>query len=156
MPPKLKTAVPPEAMATQPDTPPDEIPPVPDLAEPEAPPKKKRGRAKAKAKASSPAKTKKGRPSKASVVTNEIAKNILVHPDVVDKVLGALEAVAVDTLKKNGVFRLNFITAKILTREAREATNKRVCGRDVSLKAKPARRALKLLPTKTFKQLVVE
>jgi hypothetical protein len=156
MPPKLKTTVPPDAMAAQPDTPPDEIPPETQcMAEPEAPPKKKRGRAKAKAKASSPAKTKKGRPSKASVVTNEIAKNILVHPDVVQKVLGALETVAVDTLNKNGVFRLNFITAKIHTREAREATSKNVCGRDVALKPRPARRALKVLPSKTFKQLVV-
>ena len=106
MPPKLKTAVPPDAMVTQPDTPPDDIPPETQrMAELETPPKKKRG-AKAKAKASSPAKTKKGRPSKAAAVTNEIAKNILVHPDVVQKVLDALEAIAVETLKKNGVFRL--------------------------------------------------
>jgi hypothetical protein len=154
MPPKLKTAVPPDAMVTQPDTPPDDIPPETQrMAELETPPKKKRG-AKAKAKASSPAKTKKGRPSKAAAVTNEIAKNILVHPDVVQKVLDALEAIAVETLKKNGVFRMTFITAKILTREAREATNKRVCGKDVALKAKPERRALKLTPSKTFKQLV--
>ena len=151
MPPKLKTAVPPEAMVTQPDTP-DEVPPETlCMAELETPPKKMRGRAKAKAKGSL---TKKGRPSTASVVTNGIAKKILVHPDVVQKVLGALEEIAVETLKKNGVFRLTFITAKILTREAREATNKRVCGRDVALKAKPERRALKLTPSKTFKQLV--
>ena len=80
MPPKLKTAVPPEALMTQPDTPPDEIPPETQcLAELEAHPKK-RGRAKAKAKGSL---TKKGRPSKASVVTNGIAKKCLVHPNVV-------------------------------------------------------------------------
>ena len=150
MPPKLKTAVPPEAMVTQPDTPPDDIPPETQcMAEPA--PKKKRGRAKAKAKGSL---TKKGRPSKASVVTNGIAKKSLVHPDVVDKVLGALEAVAVESLNKNGVFRLKFITAKILTREARDETSKNVCGKDVTLKARPKRRALKLTPSKIFKQLV--
>ena len=150
MPPKLKTAVPPEAMVTQPDTPPDEIPPETQCMA-ELAPKKKGGKAKAKSKASL---TKKGRPSKASVVTNGIAKKSLVHPDVVDKVLGALEAVAVESLNKNGVFRLNFITAKILTREARDETSKNVCGKDVTLKARPKRRALKLTPSKTFKQLV--
>ena len=149
MPPKVKSTHPPDAMTTQPDTPPDEIPPETQCMAELAP--KKRGRAKAKSKGSV---TKKGRPSKASVVTNGIAKKSLVHPDVVDKVLGALEAVAVDTLKKNGVFRLSFITAKILTEEAREATSKQVCGRDVALKAKPKRRVLKLLPTKTCKLLV--
>ena len=113
--------------------------------------KKKRGRAKAKAKGCL---TKKGRPSKATVVTNGIAKKSLVHPDVVDKVLGAIEAVAVESLNKNGVFRLNFITAKILTCEARDETSKNVCGKDVTLKARPKRRALKFMPTKTFKQLV--
>ena len=153
MPPKVKTTHPPDAMTTQPDTPPDEIPPETQCMA-ELAPKKKRGRAKAKAKASSQAKTKKGRPSKASAVTNAIANNILVHPDVVDKVLGSLEAVAVESLNKNGVFRLKFITAKILTREAREATSKNVCGKDVTLKARPKRRALKFMPTKTFKQLV--
>ena len=152
MPPKLKTAVPPEAMATQPDTPPDEVPPETQcMAEPEAPQKQKRVRAKAKAKGSL---TRKGRPSKASVVTNGIATKSLVHPDVVDKVPGALEAVAVESLNKNGVFRLNFITAKIHTRETRDETSKNVCGKDVTLKARPKRRALKLMPTKTFKQLV--
>ena len=155
MPPKVKSTHPPDAMTTQPDTPPDEIPPETQcMEEPEAPPKKKRGRAKAKAKASSQAKPKKGRPSKASAVTNAIANNILVHPDVVDKVLGSLEAVAVEPLQKNGVFRLKFITAKILTREARDETSKNVCGKDVTLKARPKRRALKLTPSKTFKQLV--
>ena len=148
--PKLKTAVPPEAMVTQPDTPLDEVPPETQCMA-ELAPKKKRVRVKATTKGSL---TKTGRPSNASVVTNGIAKKILVHPDVVQNVLGGLEEIAVETLKKNGVFRLTFITAKILTREAREATNKRVCGRDVALKAKPERRALKLTPSKTFKQLV--
>ena len=152
MPPKVKSTHPPDAMTTQPDTPPDEIPPETQCMAELAP--KKRGRAKAKAKASSQAKPKKGRPSKASAVTNAIANNILVHPDVVDKVLGSLEAVAVESLNKNGVFRLNFITAKILTREARDETSKNVCGKNVTLKARPKRRALKLTPSKTFKQLV--
>ena len=86
MPPKVKSTHPPDAMTTQPDTPPDEIPPETQCMA-ELAPKKKRGRAKAKAKASSQAKPKKGRPSKASAVTNAIANNILVHPDVVDKAL---------------------------------------------------------------------
>ena len=73
---------------------------------------------------------------------------------MVDKVLGSLEAVAVESLNKNGVFRLKFITAKIITREARDETSKNVCGKDVTLKARPKRRALKLTPSKTFKQLV--
>ena len=150
MPPKVKSTHPPDAMTTQPDTPPDEIPPETQCME-ELAPKKKRGRAKDKAKGSV---TKKGRPSKASVVTNGIAKKSLVHPDVVDKVLGAIEAVAAETLNKNGVFRLNFITAKMLTREARDETSKNVCGKDVTLKARPKRRALKVMPTKSFKQLV--
>ena len=95
MPPKLQTATPPEAMATQPDSPPEEPPETQGAAEPAKPPKKRRGKAKAKAKASA----SKGRPSIVALVKHAIAKKILMHPDMVQKVLDALDTVAAKCLK---------------------------------------------------------
>ena len=51
-------------------------------------------------------------------------------------------------MKERGVFRMNFMTARLRTRQAQKEACKRVGGRDVTAKAKPARRTLKLFPTK--------
>ena len=87
MPPKVRTATPPEAMATQPDSPPEEPPETQGAAEPAKPPKKRRGKAKAKAKASA----SKGRPRIVALVKHAIAEKVLMHPDVVQKFLDALD-----------------------------------------------------------------
>jgi len=154
MPPKVKSTQPLDAMATQPDSPPDEqtedMLETQRMPEGEAPTKRKRGRPKGKASTSQ---TNKGRPTKTALVKNLIPKNILVHPEVVQKVLGELENLCVETLKTKGIFRMSFITLKIRTREAREAGVKHLGGRDVTFKAKPERRSLNILPGKNLRQL---
>ena len=149
MPPKVRTAVPPVAMATQPDSPPDEPPETQRAAKPAEPPKKMRGKAHGKGKVPAG----KGRPSKVALVKHAIAKKILMHPDVVQKFLDALDTVAVDCLKTNALFRLKFITVRLRTQKACGASAKRVCGKDIQLKAKPERRTLKVTPAKCLKAL---
>ena len=149
MPPKVRTAVPPVAMAMQPDSPPDEPPETQRAAKPAEPPKKIRGKAHGKGKVPAG----KGRPSKVALVKHAIAKKILMHPDVVQKFLDALDTVAVDCLKTNALFRLKFITVRLRTQKACGASAKRVCGKDIQLKAKPERRTLKVTPAKCLKAL---
>ena len=133
MPPKIKT-ISPESMVTQPDSspedPPDDIPETQCVQGPEAQPKRKRGRPKGKAQAPTP---NKARPSKTALVKHVISKKILVHPEIVQKVINELENLCVDTVKTKGVFRMSFLTVKLRTREAREAGVKRMGGEDVAL-----------------------
>ena len=149
MPPKVRTAVPPAAMAAPPDSPPEEPPATHWAAAPAAQPKKRRGKAKGKAMASA----RRGRPSNVALVKHAIAKKILMHPDMVQKVLDALDTVAVECLKTNALFRLNFITVRLRTQKACGASEKRVCGKDIQLKAKPERNTLKVTPGKCLKEL---
>ena len=88
----------------------------------------------------------------ASLVAMEISNDVEIHPYVVQRVLDSLETTAVLALKVRGVFRMAFMTARLRTRQAQKETGKRVGGRDVTVKAKPERRALKLTPTKYLKQ----
>ena len=76
-----------------------------------------------------------------------------MHPDVVQQILDALDTVAVECLKTNCMFRMNFITFRIRTQKARGASTKRVCGKYIQLKAKPERRTLKTTPAKCLKAL---
>ena len=104
--------------ATQAD-PPAEKPPEEELEtqctpDPDAPPKKNRGRPKAKASA-----TTKRRRKQAPLVNNVISKNILVHPHIVQQVLNELEKVCVENVKTKNVFRTRFFNVKL--REARDA-----------------------------------
>ena len=78
---------------------------------------------------------------------------VLTQSVVVQKFLDALDTVAVECLKTNGLFRMNFITFRIRTQKARGASTKRVCGKDIQLKAKPERRTLKATPAKCLKAL---
>ena len=155
MPPKVKSL---EVMATQPteeDTQvtqsiPDEqvtqnaAPSQPEeaaAATPQTPPKRvdsKNGKAS----------SKKVRPTMASLVAMEISNDVEIHPYVVQRILDSLEKTAVNSLNERGVFRMTFMTARLRTRQAQKETDKRVSGRDVTVKAKPARRTLKLFPTK--------
>ena len=153
MPPKVKSL---EVMATQPteeDTQatqsiPDEQvtqapsqPEEPAAATPQTPPKRvgsKNGKAS----------SKKVRPTMASLVAMEISNDVEIHPYVVQRILDSLEKTAVTSLNERGVFRMTFMTARLRTRQAQKETDKRVGGRDVTVKAKPARRTLKLFPTK--------
>ncbi len=161
MPPKVKCAAL-EAMATQPteETQPTQSVPdeqmTPAAVQPEdqeaaAPtpqtPPKQAGR-NGKAGSSS----KKVRPTMASVVAMEISNDVEIHPYVVQRILDSLEKTAVLALKERGVFRMTFMTARLRTRQAQKETGKRVCGRDVTLKAKPERLTLKVTPTKYLRQ----
>ena len=133
MPPKVRTAaLPPHAMASQPDYSP-EMPESQSVTESEKPPKKKKKSVKAKGKTNN--KAREGRPSKVTLVKNAIAKRMLVHPEKVQQFIEALDTVAVEFLKTNKVFRLNFLTVRVHTIPAREAGPKRVFGKDVVLKA---------------------
>ena len=148
MPPKVKSALAPEPMPTQPDSP--EMPDTQSLTESEKPPKKKKKSASAKGKKKN--KSREGRPSKVTLVKNASAKNMLVHPQKVQQFIEALDSVAVEFLKTNKVFRLNFLTVRLHTIPAREAGQKRVFGRDITLKALPERRTLRLTPSNALKK----
>ena len=146
MPPKVRSAaLPPHAIATQ---------EVPDEAQGLANPKdsqKKKKRPKGNVKASK--KPRKGRQSQVSLVKHAIAKKVSWHPDEVQKFLTALDEVAIEFLETTGVLRLHFVTVKLRTIPAREATQKRVFGKDYTVAARPARRRLKLTAAKCLKQL---
>ena len=150
MPPKVRTAAfPPHAMATQPES-----PDMPDEAQGLAKPKdsqKKKKRPKGNMKASK--KRRKGRHSQVSLVKHAIAKKVSWHPDEVQKFLNALDEVAMEFLETKGVLRLHFVTVRLRTIPAREATQKRVFGKNVVIAARPARRSLKLTAAKCLKQL---
>ena len=151
MPPKVKTALAPESMPTQPDYSPE----MPDTqsvteSEKEKPPKKKKKSAKAKGKTKN--KSRDGRPSKVTLVKNAIAKKMLVHPQKVQQFLDALDKVAEEFLETTKVFRLNFLTVRIHEIPAREAGQKRVFGKDITLKALPERRTLRLTPSNSLKK----
>ena len=147
MPPKVKSALAPEPMAsTQPDS-----PEMPDTqTESEKPTRKKKKSAKAKGKTKN--KQREGRPSKVTLVKNAIAKKMLVHPQKVQQFLDALDKVAEEFLKTTKVFRLNFLTVRIHEIPAREAGQKRVFGRDITLKALPERRILRITPSNALKK----
>ena len=120
--------------ATQPDSPAEKTPEeelethcTPD---PDAPPKKNRGRPKGKASA-----TTKRRRKQAPLVKNVISKNILIHPHIVQQVLSEFENVCVERAKTKGVFRTRFFTVK-----HREAL-------------RGARCTLEFVPGKNLKQL---
>jgi len=88
----------------------------------------------------------------ASLVAMEISNDVEIHPYVVQRILDSLEKTAVTSLNERGVFRIAFMTARLRTRQAQKEAGKRVGGRDVTVKAKPERRTLKLSPTKYLKQ----
>ena len=147
MPPKVKTALVSEPMPSQPDHSPE----MPDTqTESEKPRKKKKKSAKAKGKTKN--KSREGRPSKVTLVKNTIAKRMLVHPEKVQQFIEALDTVAVEFLKTNKVFRLNFLTVRVHSIPAREAGPKRVFGKDVVLKALPERRTLRFTPSNSLKK----
>ena len=145
MAPKVRTAAPPShAIATQPS---------PEMADEVAKPKDSQKKTRPKANGKASKKPRKGRQSQVSLVKQAIAQKILMHPDEVQKVLTALDEVAVEFLETKGVLRLHFLTVKLRTIPAREATQKLVCGKTVTLKARPARRSVKLTAAKCLRQL---
>ena len=118
MPPKIKSTLAPEPMAaTQPDS-----PEMPDTqTESEKPPKKKKKKS-AKAKGNTNKKSRKRRPSKVSLVKHAIAQKTLVHPQQVQQFIDALDEVVLELLETKRVFRLNFVTIRLRTIPAREAS----------------------------------
>ena len=145
MAPKVRTAAPPShAIATQPS---------PEMADEVAKPKDSQKKTRPKANGKASKKPRKGRQSQVSLVKQAIAQKILMHPDEVQKVLTALDEVAVEFLETKCVLRLHFVTVRLRTTPAREATQKRVFGKDYTVAARPARRSLKLTAAKCLKQL---
>ena len=145
MPPKVKSALAPEPMPTQPED-------TQSVTESEKPPKKKKKKS-AKAKGKTKNKSREGRPSRVTLVKKAIAQRMLVHPEKVQQFIEALDTVAVEFLKTNQVFRLNFLTVKLHTIPARDAGPKRVFGKDITLKALPERRTLGITASNSLKQL---
>ena len=146
MPPKVKSALAPEPMPTQPE----DTQSVTE-SEKERPPKKKKKSVKANAKSSK--KSRKRRPSKVSLVKHAIAQKTLVHPQQVQQFIDALDEVVLELLETKRVFRLNFVTIRLRTIPAREASQVRRFGKDVLLKALPERRSLRLNASNSLKQL---
>ena len=145
MPPKVKTALAPEPMPTQPED-------TQSVTESEKPPKKKKKKKSTQAKGKTKNKSREGRPSKVTLVKNAIAQKMLVHPQKVQQFIEALDTVAVEFLKTKKVFRLNFLTVRVHTIAAREAGPKRVFGKDITLKALPERRTLRFTPSNSLKK----
>ena len=145
MPPKVKSALAPEPMPTQPE----DTQSVTE-SEKERPPKKKKS---VKANAKSSKKSRKRRPSKVTLVKNAIAQKMLVHPQQVQQFLEALDSVALEFLKTKNMFRLNFLTVRLRTIPAREASQVRRFGKDIFVKALPERRTLRLTASNSLKQL---
>ena len=143
MPPKVKSALAPEPMPTQPED-------TQSVTESEKPPKKKKS---AKAKGNTNKKSRKRRPSKVSLVKHAIAQKTLVHPQQVQQFIDALDEVVLELLETKRVFRLNFVTIRLRTIPAREASQVRRFGKDVLLKALPERRSLRLNASNSLKQL---
>ena len=146
MPPKVKSALAPEPMPTQPE----DTQSVTE-SEKERPTKKKKKSVKANAKSSK--KSRKRRPSKVSLMKNAIAQKTLVHPQQVQQFIDALDEVVLELLETKRVFRLNFVTIRLRTIPAREASQVRRFGKDVLLKALPERRSLRLNASNSLKQL---
>ena len=147
MPPKVKAALAPEPMPTQPED-------TQSVTESEKPPKKKKKKKKsAKAKGNTNKKSRKRRPSKVSLVKHAIAQKTLVHPQQVQQFIDALDEVVLELLETKRVFRLNFVTIRLRTIPAREASQVRRFGKDVLLKALPERRSLRLNASNSLKQL---
>ena len=145
MPPKVKSALAPEPMPTQPE----DTQSVTE-SEKERPTKKKKKSVKANAKSSK--KSRKRRPSKVTLVKNAIAQKMLVHPQQVQQFLEALDSAALELLRTNEVYLLNFLIVKVHTIPAREAGPKRVFGKDITLKALPERRTLRFTPSNSLKK----
>ena len=143
MPPKVKSALAPEPMPTQPED-------TQSVTESEKPPKKKKKSAQAKGKTKN--KSREGRPSRVTLVKKAIAQRMLVHPEKVQQFIEALDTVALEFLKTNNMFRLNFLTVRLHTIPAREAGQKRVFGKDITLKALPERRTLRFTPSNSLKK----
>ena len=150
MPPKVKTALVSEPMPTQPDYSP-EMPDAQRVTESENMPRQNKKKS-ADTKRNTKKKAREGRPSNVTLVKNAIAKKMLVHPQKVQQFIEALDTVAVEFLKTNKVFGLNFLTVRVHTIPAREAGPKRVFGKDVVLKALPERRTLLFTPSNSLKK----
>ena len=97
--------------------------------------------------------TPRGRPSKESLFVSAVATKCSVHQHVVEQVLRAVEAVAVQTLKDKRKFNVSFIQGRLNEKPEAPAKEKKVHGKLVSVPARPAKMALKFTPTKEFRML---
>ena len=84
-----------------------------------------------------------------------ISNDLEIHPFLIQRVLDCLEKTAVESLKERGVSRMGIFSARLRIRHARSEGGKRVCGRDVKLRAKPERKTLRMTATKNFRQKLI-
>ena len=97
--------------------------------------------------------TPRGRPSKESLFVSAVATKCSVHQHVVEQVLRAVEAVAVQELKDKRKFNVSFIQGRLNEKPAAPPKEKKMLGKIVSVPARPAKRTLKFTPTKEFRML---
>ncbi len=158
MPPKVKSRLTPESQ-TDVDTsatPPAKVVNTPQMkrgksmAIPtcETPSKVKRGKSTATPAPGTP----KGRPSKASTFIAAVATKCKVHQDVVMSVLDAVESMCIESLKSTRKFHVSFIEGKLHEKKEILAMQRHINGKLLTLKAKPARRVVKLTAAKTFQK----
>ena len=114
----------------------------------ETPPKVKRGKSRAIPAPGTP----KGRPSKESTFIAAVALKCSVHQDVVISVLDAVESMCIESLKNARQFHVSFIEGKLHEKKERPATQRKINGKVLTLKAKPARRVVKLTAVKAFQK----
>ena len=97
--------------------------------------------------------TPRGRPTQKSLFISAVATKCSVHQHVVEQVLRAVEAVAVQTLKDKRKFNVSFIQGRLNEKPEAPAKEKKMLGKILSVPARPAKRTLKFTPTKEFRML---
>ena len=73
--------------------------------------------------------------------------------DVVEKVLRAVETIAVESLKEKHRFKVSFLQGKLIEQKERLAGEKNVFGKVVPVLAQPAKKNIKFSPTNEFRLL---
>ena len=97
--------------------------------------------------------TPRGRPTQKSLFISAVATKCSVHQHVVEQVLRAVEAVAVQTLKDKRKFNVSFIQGRLNEKPEAPAREKKMLGKIVSVPARPAKMARKFTPAKEFRML---
>ena len=95
----------------------------------------------------------RGRPSKEFLFLQAVASKCTLHQDVVETVLRAVDAVALETLKEKHRFKLSFLQGKLIEKKERLAGEKQVFGKVVTVPAQPAKKNVKFSQTKEFRAL---
>ena len=157
MPPKVKSRQKPEP-ATEADSSPSQLAPA--FKTPKAKHAKSNSESKTvnkdtrgKAPQPAPGTPSRGRPSKASQFRQAVGSKSGVHQDVVESVLRSVETVAVEYLQEKRKFKVSFLQGKLIQKEERPATEKKLFGKVVAVSARPAKKSVKFNPSAEFRAL---